>query len=144
MTSAEDSKELVGAYKVIFTGVLDRRPSGTRQRLAAALGKNRSFISQISNPTYATPIPANHIDIIFEICHFSPQERRQFIDAYGRAHPRRPMLAADGHKLHAHTIYLPDLGDDEKNAKLHTLVADFVRQIARLFEPGASKKGKDR
>ena len=144
MTAVDDGKELVAAYKAIFTGVLDRRPSGTRQRLAAALGKNRSFISQISNPAYATPIPPNHIDIIFEICHFSPQERRQFIDAYARAHPRRQMLAADGHKVHAHTIYLPDLGDDEKNARLQTLVADFVRQVARLFEPATSKKAKDR
>ena len=30
-------------------------------RLADALGKNRSFISQISNPIYATPIPAQHL-----------------------------------------------------------------------------------
>jgi hypothetical protein len=142
--TADDGKELVAAYKTILTGVLDRRPSGTRQRLAAALGKNRSFISQISNPSYATPIPPNHIDIIFEICHFSPQERRQFINAYARAHPRRQMLVADGHKVHAHTIYLPDLGDDEKNGKLHTLVADFVRQIARLFEQGPSRKTKGR
>ena len=29
----------------------------TRQRLAAALAKNRSFISQITNPAYATPVP---------------------------------------------------------------------------------------
>jgi hypothetical protein len=54
------------------------------------------------------------------------------------------MLAADGHKVHAHTIYLPDLGDDEKNARLQTLVADFVRQVARLFEPAAPRKVKDR
>ena len=32
----------------ILRNVLDRRPSGTRQRLANALGKNRSFVSQIS------------------------------------------------------------------------------------------------
>ena len=35
-------------------------PSGTRQRLAAALGKNRSFVTQITSPAYATPIPARH------------------------------------------------------------------------------------
>jgi hypothetical protein len=130
----DTSEELVAAYKRILASVLDRRPSGTRQRLAAALGKNRSFITQISNAAYPTPIPSNHVDIIFEICHFSPDERRQFIDAYGRAHPRRPALLPDSHKLKPHTIYLPDLGDDERNARLHTLVADFVRQVARMFE----------
>ena len=137
--SEASSEELVAAYKRILAAVLDRRPSGTRQRLAAALGKNRSFITQISNPAYATPIPSNHVDIIFEICHFSPEERRQFIEAYGSAHPRRPALAADAHKLKPHTIYLPDLGDEERNARLHTLVADFVRQIARMFEPEPPK-----
>jgi hypothetical protein len=132
-------EERVAQYKTMLAQVLDRRPSGTRQRLATALGKNRSFITQISNPAYATPIPSNHVDIILEVCHFSPDERRKFIEAYGHAHPRRPPLAADSHKLQAHTIYLPDLGDDEKNARLHTLVADFVRQIARMFESGRSK-----
>ena len=66
------------AYKKILNDVIDRRPSGTRQRLAAALGKNRSFVSQITNPAYAVPIPAVHLDIIFEVCHFSPEERRNF------------------------------------------------------------------
>ena len=48
----------------ILRDVLDRRPPGMRQRLAEALGKNRSFISQIANPNYQTPIPAQHIDRI--------------------------------------------------------------------------------
>jgi hypothetical protein len=135
----ETSEELVAAYKRILAAVLDRRPSGTRQRLAAALGKNRSFITQISNPAYSTPIPSNHVDIIFEICHFSPDERLRFTDAYGRAHPRRPAFTPDAHKVKPHTIYLPDLGDDDKNARLHTLVADFVRQVARMFESEPSK-----
>ena len=48
-------------------------------------------------------------------------------------------LAADSHKLKPHTIYLPDLGDEERNARLHTLVADFVRQVARMFESEPAK-----
>jgi hypothetical protein len=114
--------------------VLDRRPSGTRQRLALALGKNRSFISQITNPSYAVPIPAAHLDIIFEVCHFSSEERRSFITAYLSAHPNRPAPIHAAHKVKAHTVYLPDLGDDERNARLHTLVSDFVRQLAKLLE----------
>ena len=72
------SEEAVARYKAILQRVMDNRPSGTRQRLAGALGKNRSFISQITNPAYATPIPARHLETIFEICHFSPDERRGF------------------------------------------------------------------
>ena len=63
---ADAALEHVAAYKRILQKVLDSRPSGMRQRLAESLGKNRSFISQISNPAYPTPIPAQHIDTIFE------------------------------------------------------------------------------
>ena len=62
----------VTAYKTLLASIIDRRPSGTRQRLADALAKNRSFVTQITNPAYATPVPASHLDVIFEICHFSP------------------------------------------------------------------------
>ena len=48
--AAVPASAAVAAYKRILADVLDRRPSGTRQRLAAALGKNRSFVSQITNP----------------------------------------------------------------------------------------------
>ena len=50
-------------YKRILLRVLDLRPSGTRQRLADALGKNRSFVSQITNPAYPVPIPPRHLEI---------------------------------------------------------------------------------
>jgi hypothetical protein len=130
-------------YKRILAGVLDRRPSGTRQRLAAALGKNRSFISQISSPSYATPVPGSHLEVIFEICHFGSDERRRFLEAYRRAHPRRPNPASERHALRGHTVHLPDLGDDDRNARLHALVADFVRKLSRLIRTGP-KRGKRR
>jgi hypothetical protein len=135
-----DQGAAVTEYKTLLATVLDRRPSGTRQRLAAALAKNRSFISQISNPAYPTPIPANHIDVIFEICHFSAAEKKQFINAYGRAHPKRFAIISDSRHVKAHTVYLPDLGDDGQNARLHTIVSDFVRQIARLIEDAPKKE----
>jgi hypothetical protein len=133
----------VAAYKKILSDVIDRRPSGTRQRLAAALGKNRSFVSQITNPSYAVPIPAAHLDIIFEVCHFSLEERKNFITAYLLAHPNRPAPIHAAHKVKAHTVYLPDLGDDDRNARLHTLISDFVRQVAKLLEE-EPHKGKRR
>ena len=79
----------VADYKLILRRVLDNRPSGTRLKLAAALGKNRSFVTQITNPVYLVPIPAKHVAIIFEVCHLSGAERTAFLEAYGRAHPGR-------------------------------------------------------
>lgn len=135
--------EAVAEYKRILAGVLEQRPSGTRQRLATALAKNRSFISQISNPTYPTPIPANHVDLIFEICHFSPVEKKQFMEVYRRGHPKRFAVHHDAQHLKVHTVYLPDLGDEARNEELHSIVSDFVRQIARVVNKPA-KKGRPR
>src|SRR5260370_37109603 len=88
-TGARDLKAShVAAYKTVLRKILDQRPSGTRQRLATALGKNRSFVSQISNPTYSVPIPVKHLDLIFETCHFPPPEKNAFLRAYTNAHPR--------------------------------------------------------
>lgn len=136
----EQGAEAVALYKRLLSDVIDRRPSGTRQRLAAALGKNRSFISQITNPNYLTPIPARHLDTLFEICHFSAEERRRFIEAYTRAHPNRPALVHDTHKTRAHTVYLPDLGDPGQNLALQSAIDVFVRDIAGIIGGGNSKR----
>src|SRR5687768_5102695 len=82
----------VAEYKTILQRVLESRPSGTRQRIAAALSKNRSFVTQITSPAYDTPIPAKHVDLVLEICHFAPAEREAFLAAYRRAHPNRHKL----------------------------------------------------
>jgi len=141
MAAPASPTESVAAYKRMLAEILDRRPSGTRQRLAAAIGKNRSFVSQITNPAYATPVPATHLDVIFEVSHFSAEERQRFIRLYGLAHPQRHAAAAEPQRLKPHTLYLPDLGDDGSNEQLHNLVADFTRRLCALFED-QPKKGK--
>jgi len=130
----ESMQEQVSVYKRVLQQVLDGRPSGMRQRLAEALGKNRSFISQISNTAYPTPIPAQHIESIFEICHFSPREREQFLAAYHRAHPRRLQVLTDHERMRRVTLTLPDLGDERKNSQLEAIVTDFVEKIAHLLK----------
>ena len=68
--AALDESGEVGAvaeYKRIFKEVLDSRPSGMRIRLAHAMGKNRSFVSQISNPSYPVPVPVQHLATIFDV-----------------------------------------------------------------------------
>jgi hypothetical protein len=130
---ADAALEHVAAYKRVFQKVLDSRPSGMRQRLAEALGKNRSFISQISNPAYPTPIPAQHIEGIFEICHFSPREREQFLAAYRDAHHRRLQLLKGHHRLRRVTLSLPDLGEDQRNKQLEAIVTEFAEKVARVL-----------
>ena len=125
--------EAVGRYKAILQKVMDTRPSGTRQRLAGALGKNRSFVSQITSPAYATPIPARHLETIFEICHFAADERKRFLGAYALAHLWRTAVAYEGPHTRPHTVYLPDLGNEARNHELDRMVGDFIQRLTRLI-----------
>jgi hypothetical protein len=124
----------VAAYKSIFKAVLENRPSGMRLRLAHAIGRNRSFISQISNPAYPTPIPVQHLNTIFEVCHFSPAERAAFLEAYGRAHPRRAARLADVPRERTVTLHLPDLGSQRRNEELDSMLHDFARRLVALLQ----------
>jgi hypothetical protein len=132
----EGPSEAVADYKRILQTILENRPSGTRQRLATALGKNRSFVSQITNPSYSVPVPPRHLETIFEICHFPPNEKKRFMAAYNRAHPQRLKVAQDGMRMRAHTIMLPDLGDEKRNRALDTMIATFVQGLTRMINEG--------
>ena len=123
----------VAEYKRIFKDVLDSRPSGMRIRLAHAMGKNRSFVSQISNPAYLVPIPVQHLNTIFEVCHFPPAAKAAFLRAYGRAHPRRVGRLAEGPRERALTLHLPDLGSARRNAQLDALLQEFARRLTALL-----------
>jgi hypothetical protein len=124
--------ERVAAYKECLLKIVESRPSGMRQRLATALGKNRSFISQITNPLYPTPIPAAHLDIIFDVCHASAEERRSFFALYHLVHPKRTQSERGAGKSQTHSLTLPDLGDTDANAKLHAIMSEMVRGVAAL------------
>lgn len=129
----------VAAYKSMLRDLLDRRPSGTRQKIALALGAHKSFVSQITNPSYAVPVPARHLATIFELCHFSPEERRRFLDAYRQAHPGRypeagPSESGDPTSL---TIEIPPLRDARRRAELVEsirLYAEHAIALARKWE----------
>ena len=127
------SQEAIATYKEILKNVLDMRPSGMRRHLAQRLGSNPSFVSQIANPAYPTPIPAGHVEAILEICHFSPAERERFLTAYEAAHPNRAHLIRSVEEGRALTLTVPDLGSAEKNAEFDRTVADFVTKMSRLL-----------
>lgn len=123
----------VAAYKRILKAILDNRPSGARQRLAVALGKNRSFVSQITNPAYAVPVPAQHLETILHVCHATASERAAFLEAYRRAHPRRPLLVV-GRAQRRVVIDVPDLGSTARNQALDDALAEHARRLVRLME----------
>ena len=132
------SEEAIRAYKTILSQVIDQRPSGMRQRLADALGKHRSFVTQISSPAYSTPIPSRHLPAIFSVCHFSPADRDQFLAAYHRAHPGKMSVASGMRKTRHVSLIVPDFGDDKQNAALDRAVNDFIQKITNITGKGGT------
>jgi hypothetical protein len=132
MKPERERADAVGAYKAVLKRVLDARPSGTRHRLAIALGKNRSFISQIANPVYTVPIPVQHLETIFEICHFTAADRRDFLATYADAHPRRLEVVRKPAGTRKVTLTVPDLGDARRNRLLDETIAEIARRLARF------------
>jgi hypothetical protein len=128
----EDVSGAVAAYKRIFKEVLDNRPSGMRIRLAHAMGKNRSFISQISNPAYPVPIPVQHLNTIFEVCRFSAAAKADFLEAYGRAHPRRMGRLDEMPRERTLMLHVPDLGTQKRNEQFDALMQEFARRLIAI------------
>jgi hypothetical protein len=129
----------IAAYKSILRGYIDRRPAGMRARIAVALGKHKSFVSQLTNPIYPMPIPARHLMPILEICHFSAEERKTFLKAYAAAHPASdPRALPDADRVLDRrkllSLEIPVLRDPKKQRALEILVRQFVERVVELFE----------
>ncbi len=135
---SKSKEELVAAYKEILRSYIDLRPSGVRLKIADAIGKHKSFVSQIANPSYPVPVPGRHVGTIMDICHFSPEERETFLAAYRAAHPNqsrkvKPAGRGGGHRtLH---VEVPNLGD----ARIQREVEDAIREVARRIIAIAQK-----
>lgn len=126
----------IAAYKTTLRRFIDQRPSGIRRRIAEVTGTHKSFISQLTNPSDPTPLPARHIDAIFAVCHLSPEEKQAFLKEYHAAHP--------GHSEHAElrnvprrrtrTLHLqvPVIEDQRKQKALESLIRDTVRRLCEL------------
>ena len=127
-------KTVVATYKSLLRDVIDRRPSGTRQRLADAIGKNRSFITQITNPSYSVPVPAQHLPVIFEICHFSPSEKEAFLAAYHDAHPQRLLLVKGTRRMRHVSIDVPDFGDPTRNRRFEQTLKTMIQNLVALSD----------
>lgn len=123
----------VAAYKERLAAIIERRPSGTRQRLADALGKHRSFVTQITSASYPTSLPERHLATIFAVCHFSAEEKRLFLEDYFAAHPERAGGVASGPRLRHVSLMLPDLGDEALNRRFDEAVADLAHRMSALI-----------
>jgi hypothetical protein len=130
------SEDAITAYKAILAAIIDNRPSGTRQRLAAALGKHRSFVTQITSPGYATPLPARHLATIFQVCHVSKAEQDRFLQAYQVAHPGKLPDLGNAGGLRQLTLMVADFGDERRNRMLDEAVQDFIQRIVVLSGEG--------
>jgi hypothetical protein len=132
--------ELVAAYKRLLQEFIDRRPSGLRLKIAKAIGKHRSFVSQITNPSYPIPVPARHLETIFRICHLAPEERQALMAAYEAAHPRHPREtrrpARRGKERRIVEIDLPAVDDPDLEREMEEFLRQTARQLERLVRRG--------
>ena len=143
-------QERIAAYKTTLRRLIDQRPSGIRRKIAEVTGTHKSFISQITNPSDATPLPARHIDTIFAVCHLSPEEQQAFLKEYHSAHPAHSAHSVHpghaGHAGHAEprnapqrntrTLHLqvPVMQNERKQKALESLIRDTVRRLCELVE----------
>lgn len=132
MTAAPEDP--VAAYKVLLRELIARRPSGTRQKIAAETGTHPSFISQITNPSLRVPLPAQHIPTIFKVCHFSQEERSAFLKSYAKAHPAQSAAMEELAALDRDVvrIVLPDLGDAQTRHDVEALIRDVAERVVAI------------
>ena len=132
----QPKEELVAEYKSILQGLTNLRPSGTRMKIAQALNKNKSFVSQITNPSYSIPVPAKHLSAIFDICRFSFKERETFLKAYTAAHPnyhyRVETTVKAPIKHRKLIIEIPMLKDHAEQRKIEEMIRSFAHQLFEL------------
>lgn len=132
----------VAEYKILLKGYLERRPSGTRQKLAEAIGTNKSFISQVTNPTYKVPLPAQHIPALFRICHLSAEEQQVFLEIYRRAHPAQSAALAELATIEEGTlkVAIPSDLDADTRHQVEQVILEFADRVITLARGQPDKK----
>jgi hypothetical protein len=136
--NSSQASEAITEYKALLRSYLDRRPSGTRQKLAEAFGTHKSFISQIINPSYRVPLPAQHIPALFRVCHLSPEEQRTFLDVYARAHPGQfaAMEELASFEEDVLRIPMPKFSDPAQRKQVEQLIKGYAERIISIFQDG--------
>ena len=135
-TESAAPSDPVSEYKEMLTLFLERRPSGTRQKLAAAIGTHKSFISQVTNSAYRVPLPAQHIPAVFRVCHLSEAEQERFLNVYRRAHPAQSAALAELASMEKGIlkIPIPPGMDDETRRDVEQVILDFADRVIGLVQ----------
>ncbi len=135
------ASDAIAEYKALLRRYIDRRPSGTRQRLAEAFGTHKSFISQIINPAYRVPLPAQHIPALFRVCHLNTEEQRTFLEVYARAHPGQYGAIEELASLEENVlrIPLPEFADPEQRKRVEQLIKGFAARLIALLKDAEVK-----
>ncbi len=136
----DDKSKLITSYKTVLKDIVDQRPSGLRRRLAQTLGKHKSFISQITNPSYRVPIPARDLQTIFDVCTFSTKERKIFLKFYNQAHATHIDLNGPSDRVMMDVVIsLPAFENPVLARETEKLIRDFsarVIELARMKDKG--------
>lgn len=140
--SGSQANDAITDYKALLRSYLDRRPSGTRQKLAEAFGTHKSFISQVINPNYRVPLPAQHIPALFKVCHLSPEEQRNFLDVYARAHPGQFAAIEELASFEENVlrIPLPDFADQAQRRQVEQMIKSYAERVISLLRDVDPKK----
>jgi hypothetical protein len=137
MATNPSRSELIALYKGMLRNIIDRNPSGLRLRIASALGTHKSFLSQLTNPADSTPIPAKHLRVLFEYCHFTAEERSMFMTAYNSAHPRRRQAVDVEPQGERQTetleVEIPVLDSPARQRALRAYVHELVRRLSDVL-----------
>ncbi len=131
-------------YKRFLKDIVEGRPSGTKQRIAREIGATRSFVSQICNPDSIVPLPQHHIEPILQVCEFSEDEVREFMERYKAAHPGRKsgVVATNEESL---TIALPKFRSKEQRLAVEDAIIQAAETIVNLALAARSRQqGKPR
>lgn len=140
MTTAPSQVELIATYKELLKGYLEKRPSGLRKRISDAIGTNRSFVSQITNPKYSVPIPSQYLHTLIAVCHLTPLEREEFLAAYLAAHPGQVELLQNGGLASSDSVTI-DLSSVEDHTE-RTLIKETLKHLADSLISLANGKGR--
>mgnify|MGYP000212270727 CR=1 FL=1 len=135
-TDTQAGEDPLSEYKIMLRDLIERRPSGTRQRIAEAFGTHKSFISQIINPNYRVPLPAQHIPALFDVCHFSAEEQEAFLKVYARAHPNQAAAIEElaGIERDVVHIKLPEFADPMIRREVEAAIRASAEQIIKMAE----------
>src|SRR5690606_24641861 len=110
------------------------RPAGVRLRIADTIGTNKSFVSQITNPRYNTPLPAKYVEPLLDAVRPTAAERDRFLALYHEAHHMAGKRAGRPatEKARVLRIELPRLGSRSLERRVDTLVQELARQVSDL------------